>query len=220
MNELAPPQVIARLGAYLARSDFAIDHNRELLYKTIDHPAAPPETLRALHAKGIPNFNPSDMTEQPNWPADVLISAALSYAINLIEDEDRPIFGTIAATAKHVTADPASAADVLAAMLASRIYHLQRFAAASRFTPPEALAACVSNPHDTNSYILDSIARNPATPIEVLQQFYESDDKRIHEMLKNPELPDAVLEWIRRDHGKYGFKARIMLEIRRGRANS
>jgi hypothetical protein len=219
-NKLAPPQALARLVdtvadryAEAARKPYQLgDQVGSLVYDVLGHPATPPESLRRLHALGPSCFHEGNAMSQPNWPADMLIDFGLSYCASTVDPgEERASFTAIDA-ARH-TAPPE---EVLAAMVRSPIYYL-RAAVANRHVPPEALAeyARTADPEMENHH-LDGLAANPALPLEI-QLAWATAGSRCYDLLKNPELPDAVLAVIA-ENEHWADEARLIMAARAHRA--
>ncbi|WP_060180848.1 hypothetical protein [Streptomyces sp. IMTB 1903] len=224
-NMTAPPETLARLVDTMSRlSDdgerTAFDREEDvqrLAYAALEHPATPPESLRALHAANLwPYFHPGNAMDQPNWPPDLLIEFGLTYSASTVSGAaERASFAAID-EARH-TEQPE---DVLAAMVHSPVYYLRR-AVANRHTPPQALAAFVRDgAHADDTSHLDDIAKNPATPVEILLAWAEAGEYH-YEMLKNPSLPESVLAAIAASTDtSYAGQARWMLEVRALRAGT
>ncbi|MFE6906652.1 variant leucine-rich repeat-containing protein [Streptomyces erythrochromogenes] len=224
-NTTAPPETLARLVNTITASAGDGDPHalgrqedlRNLVYAALEHPATPPESLRALHAADLwPYFHPGNAMDQPNWPPDLLIEFGLTYSAGTVSGEaERASFAAID-EARHT--EPLE--DVLAAMAGSPIYYLRR-AVANRHTPPEALAAFVRDAaHAGDSSHLDDIAKNPATPVEILLAWAEAGERH-YDMLKNPSLPEPVLAVIAASTDtSYAGEALRMLEVRALRAGT
>lgn len=166
--------------------------------KLLRHRAISPEALRKLKEAGIPYFSANTLEEQPNWPADIVIIYVLQSA-----DDDSSIIEKLAIQRIRKKAEQQQKSGwpepeaILADMLESNVYDLQKFAALSRFTPPDALKKFAER-YDTKedyTYILENIAANPSTPVDILLQWAGHDDFVYH-LLKNPQLPLPVLEKI------------------------
>ncbi|MFE5809763.1 hypothetical protein [Streptomyces sp. NPDC056491] len=224
-NTTAPPETLARLVDTITRSfgnGESIAHEQEqdvqrLAYAALEHPATPPESLRALHALGLwPYFHPGNAMDQPNWPADLLVEFGLTYCAGTVSGQAEIESFAAIDDARHT--EPLG--DVLAAMAHSPIYYLRR-AVANRHTPPEALAAFVRDParvEDTN--LLNDIAKNPATPVEILLAWAEAGVRQ-YRMLENPALPEPVLAAIAAGtDASDAAQARAMLEVRALRAGT
>lgn len=226
-NLLAPPAALDRLVdtlAGLAAADAAADREpdpdereerRRLVHTVLDHPATPSGSLRRLHALELtPYFHQGNALSQPNWPADLLIGFALGYCAGTVEEgEERASFERIEAAAG--TEPPEQ---VLAAMVASPVYHLQ-CAVANRHVPPGALAefARAVDPAPTGSH-LDDLARNPAAPQELLLG-WAAECVRCSAMMENPGLPVPVLAAIAGcPDDDHAAEARDLLEVRSLRA--
>ncbi len=224
-NATAPPETLARLVDTITRSfgdSGSIAHGQEedvqrLAYAALEHPATPPESLRALHALDLwPYFHPGNAMDQPNWPADLLVEFGLTYCAGTVSGKAEIESFAAIDDARHT--EPLE--DVLAAMARSPIYYLRR-AVANRHTPPEALAEFVRDParaEDTG--LLNDIAKNPATPIEILLAWAEAGVRQ-NGMLKNPALPEPVLAAIAAGTDTSdAAQARAMLEVRALRAGT
>ncbi|MFD6889638.1 hypothetical protein [Streptomyces sp. NPDC059957] len=224
-NTAAPPETLARLTDTIAHSigggesiGFGQQEDvQRLVYAALEHPATPPESLRALHALDLwPYFQPGNAMAQPNWPPDLLVEFGLTYCASTVSGKaERMSFAAID-EARH-TEPPG---DVLAAMVRSPIYYLRR-AVANRHTPPEALAAFVRDPaRADDSSLLDDIAKNPATPVEILLAWAEAG-VRHYDMLENPALPEPVLAAIMAcPDTSYAAQAHWLLEVRALRAGT
>ncbi|MFJ3926312.1 hypothetical protein [Streptomyces sp. NPDC090022] len=224
-NPTAPPETLARLVETITRSfgggastlPGQEEDLQRLVYAALEHPAIPPESLRALHALDLwPYFHPGNAMDQPNWPADLMVEFGLTYCASTVSGKaERKSFAEID-EARH--SEPSE--DVLAAMVRSPIYYLRR-AVANRHTPPAALAAFVRDParaEDTSQ--LDAVAKNPATPLEILLTWAEAG-VRHYDMLKNPALPEPVLTAIAAcPDTSYATQARQLLEVRKLRAGT
>ncbi|MER7734754.1 hypothetical protein ABTX80_28055 [Streptomyces erythrochromogenes] len=224
-NTTAPPGTLARLvDTIMAASG---DGGRKALgrqedlqrlaYAALEHPATPPASLRALHAAGLwPYFHPGNAMDQPNWPADLLIEFGLTYSASTVSGAAEQASFAAVDEARHT--EPAE--DVLAAMVRSSIHYLRR-AVANRHTPPEALAAFVRDgAHAGDTGLLDDIAKNPATPVEILLAWAEAGERH-YDMLKNPSLPEPVLAAIAASTDtSYAGEALWMLEVRALRAGT
>ncbi|MEU1519161.1 hypothetical protein ABZ490_44710 [Streptomyces sp. NPDC005811] len=219
-NEFAPAQALAGLVdtitdryADAARQEgYALDQVGNLVHDVLGHPATPPESLRRLHALGPSHFHEGNAMSQPNWPADLLIDFGLSYCASTVDtDEERASFAAVGA-ARHT----APLQEVLASMVRSPIYYL-RGAVANRHVPPEALAeyARGADP-EVDGYHLDDLAANPALPLEI-QLAWATSGSRCRGLLKNPELPDAVLAVITEDE-HWADEARLIVTVRAHRA--
>ncbi|MFD9302088.1 hypothetical protein ACFWCB_05180 [Streptomyces sp. NPDC060048] len=224
-NTTAPPEALARLIDTIAHSfgdsaSIALGQEEDvqrLVYAALEHPATPPESLRALHALDLwPYFHPGNAMDQPNWPPDLLVGFGLTYCAGTVSGEaERESFAAID-DAQHT--EPLG--DVLAAMVRSPIYYLRR-AVANRHTPPEALAEFVRDParaEDTS--LLNDIAKNPATPVEILLAWAEAGVRQ-YSMLQNPALPEPVLAAIAAGTDTSdAARARKQLEVRALRAGT
>lgn len=104
-NETAPPETLARLVDTITRSfgggqsitpGQEVDVQR-LVYAALEHPAAPPESLRALHALDLwPYFHPGNAMDQPNWPPDLMIEFGLQYCASTVSGKaERASFAAI-----------------------------------------------------------------------------------------------------------------------------
>ncbi|MBC3840923.1 hypothetical protein GXW82_13550 [Streptacidiphilus sp. 4-A2] len=112
---------------------------RDIIDSLLDHPAIPPEALRALHAKNPPHFHEGDALHRANWPADLVVRFGLSHCASTVEEGEELRSFTEIAAARHT--EPLDR--VLERMLRGPIYYLRGAAAANRHTPPHALAAYV-----------------------------------------------------------------------------
>ncbi|MEU7605469.1 hypothetical protein [Streptomyces sp. NPDC041003] len=224
-NETAPPETLARLVDTLTHSfgdgrSLAPGQEEEvqrLAYAALEHPATPPESLRALHALGLwPYFHHGNAMDQPNWPADLMVEFGLTYCAGTVSGTAE--IESFAAIDDARETEPPE--DVLAAMVRSPIYYLRR-AVANRHTPPEALAAFALDPASAeDTGLLDDIAKNPATPVEILLAWAEAG-VRHYEMLKNPALPEPVLAAIAAGTDTSdAAQARWLLEVRALRAGT
>ncbi|MFI7359018.1 hypothetical protein ACIBTP_34455 [Streptomyces avidinii] len=226
-NTTAPPEALARLIDTIARSfgDGAgstagqqqEEEVQRLVYGALEHPATPPESLRALHALDLwPYFHPGNAMDQPNWPPDLMVEFGLTYCASTVSGAAEQASFAAIDEARRTDAP----GDVLAAMVRSPIYYLRR-AVGNRHTPPQALAAFVRDPAraDDTSH-LDAVAKNPATPVEILLTWAEAG-VRHYDMLKNPALPESVLAAISAcPDTPYAAQARRLLEVRTLRAGT
>jgi hypothetical protein len=188
---------------------------RGIISSLLDHPAIAPEALRALHAKNLPDFNEGNAVHQANWPADLVVRFGLSYCASTVDEgEERRSFTEIDA-ARHT--EPLDR--VLESMLRSPVYYLRGAAAANRHTPPHALADYVRTADpELEGYHLDDVAKNPATPPEILAAWAAAGNRRSY-MLKNPYLPEPVLRIIAAGDDEHcALSARRILEVRACRA--
>ncbi|WP_354644056.1 hypothetical protein [Kitasatospora camelliae] len=221
-NRLAPPAALARLVDTLAeRYGSAAPQPAEapeavhgLGYAVLGHPATPPESLRRLHAlELVPYFHPGNAMDQPNWPADLLIGFGLAACAGARDPVDR---AARAAIERAAGTEPAGR--VVAAMIDSPLDAF-RAAVANRHAPPRALAEFVRRAdRERDAYHLDSVARNPATPLPVLLA-WAVGRRRCAAMLDNPELPDGVLAQLAEcTDEEHAERARELLEVRALRA--
>lgn len=189
-------------------------HGRFLLCDNLlDHPRIPPEALRTLHAKNPPYFHEGNAMSQPNWPPDLLIEFALSYCRSTLDGQKEHKSYRDIDQARREAPLP----EVLAMMLRSPIYYVRGGAAANRHTPPEALAEYVrtADPELTH---FDEMAKNPATPVEILEA-WASVGERHYDMLKNADLPESVLRIIAAgENDSYAEKAHTVLAVRASHA--
>jgi hypothetical protein len=219
-NPLAPGAALATIVeavpadfAYRPLSDWENREKsliREVISNLLDHHATPPEALRALHAKNPPYFHEGNAASQPNWPADLAIAFGLSYCLSTVDEGAERLSYTEIEAARHT--EPLD--QVLATMVHCPIHYLRRAAAANRHTPPEALAELVRTADDeTASLYFGVLASNPATPVGVLTTWAAAGEYH-HDILKNPEAPEAVLRIIADAGGSYAGEARCILEVR------
>ncbi|MER5934198.1 hypothetical protein [Streptomyces sp. NPDC002054] len=224
-NELAPPETLARLvdtitGSFGDSESIAPGQEEDvqrLAYAALEHPATPPESLRALHARELwPYFHPGNAMSQPNWPADLMVEFGLTYCAGTVSGKAE--IESFAAIDEARETEPPE--HVLAAMVRSPIYYLRR-AVANRHTPPEALAAFVHDPaRADDTSLFDHIAENPATPVEILLAWAEAGERH-YDMLKNPALPEPVLAAIAaHTDTSYAGQALWMLKVRALRAGT
>ncbi|MFJ2582258.1 hypothetical protein [Kitasatospora aureofaciens] len=226
-NPFTPPQALAAIVEAVA-TDFDYDRYcdrgnadkslmRDIIDHLLDHPAIPPQALRALHAKNLPDFHEGNAMSRPNWPPDLVIQFGLSYCASTVDEgEERRSYTEIDAARRTEPLD-----QVLATMLRSPIHYLRGAAAANRHTPPQALAEYVRTADpEMEEYHLDDAAKNPATPPEILEAWAAANERH-YEMLKNPYLPESVLQIIAAgDNDFYAPRARQMLEVRAYRAGT
>jgi hypothetical protein len=217
-NPFTPPQALAAV-VEAVPSDLdgsSPSPMRSIISQLLDHPAIPPEALRALYAKNPPYFHMNDAMGQSNWPPDLVIEFALSYSAPVEGEEELRSYAEIDAARRSEPLD-----QVLATMLSSPIHCARRAAAANRHTPPQALAEYVRTADpEREEYGLDGVARNPSTPVEILNAWAAAGERH-YELLKNPYLAASVLEAIAADDStEYASQARRILEVRGYRAGT
>lgn len=185
------------------RSSFS-GHNKEGIDRSLfnmallKHRAISPEALRKLKTAGIPYFSADSLDEQPNWPADIVITYALQSTGDGSSFAEKSAIQSMRKKAEQQKkAGWPEPEIILAEMLESNIYDLQKFAALSRFTPSDALRKFAERyvAEEDYAYIVEDIAANPLTPTDILLQWAGQDDF-IYHLLKNPALPLPVLEKI------------------------
>lgn len=217
-NPFTPPQALAALVETVPSN---LDGSspgpmRNIISQLLDHPAIPPEALRALYAKNPPYFHMSNAMGQSNWPPDLVIEFALSYSAPVEGEDELRSYSEIDAARRSEPLD-----QVLATMLTSPIHYARRAAAANRHTPPHALAEYVRTADpEREQYSLDGVARNPSTPVEILNAWAAAGERH-YELLKNPYLAASVLETIAAsDSTSYASQARQALEVQGYRAGT
>jgi hypothetical protein len=215
-NEFAPPQTLARLvetveeryADAVPTADDPSDGVRRLVVNLLDHQAAPPESLRRLHALRPCHFHPGNAMSQPNWPGDMVVDFGLEYCASTIEGEaERASFAEV-----HAARHGGRLTDALCAMVRSPVYYL-RAAVANRHVPAEVLAEFARTAdRELDGYHLDDLAANPALPLEV-QLDWANAGERCSYLLRNPELPEPVLR-VLSDQPDEAFAARHVLAVR------
>lgn len=220
-NPFAPPAALEMIVEALPRdftpfsSLFPSDTGArwwDIFNNLLEHPRISPEALRVLYAKNSDGFHYGNALSQPNWPPDLLIEFALRDCAGVLDSEEESDFHAEIDRARREVALPS----VLAMMLRGPVYSLRKGAAANRHTPPEALAEYVRTADpEIDNYLLDDVAKNPATPVEILQE-WAAGGRRHYYMLKNPELPESVLRIIAA--GDDAEEAHMMLAVRAARA--
>ena len=101
--------------------------------------------------------------------------------------------------------------EVLAWAATSSLHYHSYAAVGSRHTPPEAIAAFVrSAEHDEHELTLEDVARNPATPASALRKLLTDFGD---ELLKNPFLPDSILELLPEDKESSGWSCHIYARV-------
>ena len=202
-NPFCPPEALDKL----ARGS---QKDGDLIEDLIMNPSTGPETLRWLYKRGIPYFQQANAWGQTaNWPADLLVKFMGSYYS--YSDADEPI--EVRRDQKHFDSirKRLPPEEVLAWAATSSLHYHSCAAVGNRHTPPQAIAAFVrSADHDEDESMLEDVARNPATPASALRKLVTDFGD---ELLKNPFLPDSILELLPEDKESSGWYCHIYARV-------
>ncbi|WP_329562379.1 HEAT repeat domain-containing protein [Kitasatospora sp. NBC_01266] len=219
-NPFAPPQALSVILETVPQDFDSLDHSitRFIIYNLLRNPAISCETMRALYAKNPFQHVKVAALSEPNCPPDVALRFAVDYYAHLAgNDEARRSFADVEAALR----DGRPLGPVLAELLSSPDHYLRGVAAANRHTPPEALAhyAHTTDPK-LGDYSLNDVAKNPATPLEILEDWARADERQ-SKMLGNPYLPESVFEIIATGEDERRARvARRILAVRTHRAGT
>ncbi|MCU0756109.1 MAG: hypothetical protein MUE46_13440 [Xanthomonadales bacterium] len=165
--------------------------NQKVADALIENLATAPETLMLLLQSGYTIYNNANAWgSTPNWPAEFVVRLARTYY--RYRDADEP--PEVLADQQHFDriANALPAVEVLRFMATSHLYYHTDAAVGNRNTPSEAIAAFHAKRNlAEHKYTIEDMARNPATPIEILRELIPTHARYL---LNNPFLPDSILD--------------------------
>ncbi|MCU0756249.1 MAG: hypothetical protein MUE46_14170 [Xanthomonadales bacterium] len=176
--------------------------NQRIADALIENPTTTPETLSLLVKRGYTIYNNANAWgSTPNWPAEFVVWLASTYYRYVGADEPREVL----ADQQHFDriANTQPAIEVLRFMATSHLYYHVDAAVGNRNTPAEAIAEFYlkRNPVEHN-YTIEDMARNPATPTAILRELIPTHARYL---LKNPLLPDSILNALPADARSAGY---------------
>lgn len=164
--------------------------NQKTADALIENLATTPDTLSLLLKRGYTIYNNANAWgSTPNWPAEFVVWLAHTYYRYRGADEPHAVLSDQQHFDRIANTQPA--VEVLRFMATSDLYYHAGAAVGNRNTPPEAISEFYSkhNPAE-HKYLIEDIARNPATPISVLRELIPTHGRYL---LNNPFLPDSIL---------------------------